>query len=505
MKKSISSLLQKGNLTPKERCQMFVQNVVAIEREGKGFLSDADKYALVEGWHPKDNYEIKEYNKYNDAWRTTLLAEIDAQTTFLRAQNAHLRAEVATTYYLLADGELAKKRSDKTDLDAILENTGLIREYVTYRYAFDLMENELRQDLLKLYPDIETESDYLTSELALYELLGDKGETSPETKDKIADLISKRAFNKYAAALAEKKPSDFLKVWSFHGYFADIPMLEVAKKCAEHEGIDLPDKQDDDVTLEKLLVEKITACAEQRKTGVGELIKQAARKWLDEGLLEDHEPLFLSDRHETVNDKDTKLPHKTVFKQWLEAKTKAEQKIQQMIDNGELETRTVTDSIFGVERKHETILGKSLYRLKDDLKFVADYKSQAEAFMPVGTLFALIKRGNLVEEYALLLGFQDIFTRLSKIYEVDLTDKVDAYLENVRRDIKMLNGSLGFIKDKFGSEAYMLYDCRYFMDVPQANFVIDPDGIEPAREGLKTYYDEFEKVLGDEFRNSSQK
>ncbi|MDL1953051.1 hypothetical protein FBR07_02625 [Candidatus Uhrbacteria bacterium UHB] len=499
MKKNLTSLLQKGNLTPKERCQMFVQNVVTEEREGKGFLSDADKYALVEGWHPKDNYEIREYNKYNGAWRTALLAEIDAQTAYLRAQNAHLRAEVAATYYMLADGELAKKRSNKDDLNTILENTGLIHEYVTYRYAFDLMDGELRQDLLKLYPDIETESDYLTSELALYELLGDKGEATDEAKDEIADLISKRAFNKYAAALAEKKPSDFIKPWSFHGYFADIPLLEVAKKWAEYEGIDLPDKQDDDVALEKLLVEKITGCAEERKTSVGELIKRATRKWLDEGLLEEHAPLFLSDKHETVNDASTKLPHKAVFKRWLEAKTKAEQKIQQMIDDGELETRIITDNIFGIERKHETILGKSLYPMKGDYKFVTDYKNQAEAFMPVGTLFDIIKRGDLMNEYALLLGFQDIFARLSKIYDVDLTEKVNIYLEKIRHDINMLNDGLRFIKDKFGSEAYMLYDCRYFMDAPQANFVIDPDGIEPAKDRLKIYYDEFEKVLGDEF------
>jgi rubrerythrin len=256
--------------------------------------------------------------------------------------------------------------------------------------------------------------------------------------------------------------------------------------------------------LEKLLVEKITACAEQRKIGVGELIKKATRRWLDEGLLEDHEPLFLSDRHETVNGKDTKLPHKTIFKQWLEAKTKAEQKIQQMIDSGEVETRTITDNIFGVERKHETILGKSLYQLKGDLKFIADYKSQAEAFIPVGTLFNLIKRCGLIEEYALLLGYKDIFTRLSRIYEVTLTDKVDIYLESIRHDIKMLNGSLGFIKDKFGSEAYILYDCRYFMDVPQASFAFDPDRIEPEKKGLKIYYDDFEKTLGDEFRRRSQ-
>lgn len=52
---------------------------------------------------------------------------------------------------------------------------------------------------------------------------------------------------------------------------------------------------------------------------------------------------------------------------------------------------------------------------------------------------------------------------------------------------------------KFGSAAYMLYDCRYFMDVSQANFALNPDRVEPAKEGLKIYYDDFEKTLGNEF------
>ncbi len=499
MKKNFINLLQKGNLTPKERCQMFVQNAVAVERNGKGFLSDADKYALVEGWHPTDNHEVREYNKYNDAWRMALFAEIDAQMAFMRAENAHLRAEIAVTYYLLADGELCKKRSDKDDLNAILENTGLIREYVAYRYAFDVMDEELRQDLIKLYPEIETESDYLASELALYKLLGDKDEASPETKDKIADLISKRTFNKYASAVTDKKLNDFLKPWSFHGYFADIPLLEVAKQWATYESIDLPNKQNDVVSLEKLLVEKITGCAEERKVSVGELVKRTARRWLDEGLLEEYAPLFMSGRHGTVNGVDTKLSHKDIFKQWLEAKSKAEQKIQQMIDDGELETRTITDNIFGIKREHEAILGKSLYQLKGDQKFLVDYKSQAEAFVPVSTLFCIIRRCGLVEQYVLLLGYRDIFTRLSKIYEVDLTGKINAYLDCTRKDIESLNDSLGFIKDKFGSEAYTLHDCRYFMDVPSTSFIIDVEALQPDTQNLEVYYKEFQKTLGNEF------
>jgi hypothetical protein len=548
MRKNISNLLQKGNLTPKERSLMVVHNGVAEDREGKGFLSDADKYALVEGWQPKDNHEIKEYNKYNGGWRTVGYSELDAQTTFLQAQIAFLRANIATSYYLHTDRKKVLDRKDRffdwsnldgeerpngrSVLNTVLENSGLSREYMTYRYAFDLMNEGLKQDLLKLYPDVETECDYLKAELKLYELLGDKGEASQEAREKIADLIAKRAYNEYTAALVEKKEghektngamsnSFDLNAWSFSGYFADIPLLEVAKKCAEHCGIDyLPSKAEkaelekayrtkyelkdnapvsEESILEKILTDKIEAYAEQRKTTVGELIKQTARKWLDEGLLDDHAPLFLSDKKETVNGEDTTLPHKEVFKQWLETKTKAEQKIQQMIDKGELETRMIADEILGVKREQETILGKSLYEMKGGLRFVDDYKKQAEAFMPVGFLFELIKQGGLAKQYAILLGFQDILMRLSRIYEIDLTYKVQGYIETIKRNIALLNDILRIIKDKYGSEAYMLNDCQYFMDVPQTSFVLDPDRIEPDKERLEIYYKEFEKTLGDEF------
>ena len=508
---------------------MIVHNGVAEDREGKGFLSDADKYALVEGWQPKDNHEIKEYNKYNGGWRTVGYSELDAQTTFLQAQIAFLRANIATSYYLHTDRKKVLERKDRffdwsnldgeerpngrSVLDTVLENSGLSREYMTYRYAFDLMDEGLKQDLLKLYPDVETECDYLKAELKLYELLGDKGEASQEAKEKIADLIAKRAYNEYTAALVEKKgecekekgttDGDGLRLnaWSFDGYFADIPLMEVAKKWAKYNGIDLSNKEADDGILEKMLVEKITACAEQRKTTVGELIKQAARKWLDEGLLDEHAPLFLSDKKETVNGEGTTLPHDEVFKRWLRAKTEAEQKIQEMIDKGELKTRMIADEILGVRREQETILGKGLYELKGGLRFVDDYKKQAEAFMPVGFLFELIKQGGLAKQYAILLGFQDILTRLSSVYEIDLTYKVHGYIETMKSNIALLNDILRIIKDKYGSEAYMLNDCQYFMDVPQTSFVFDPERIEPDKERLEIYYKEFEKALGDEFES----
>ena len=132
---------------------MVVHDAVAEEHDGKGFLSDADKYALVEGWQPKDNAEVREYNKYNGGWRMIGYAELDAQTTFLQAQNAFYRNCIAAGYYLHTDYERVmksdsklfdwsnlnceKRPNGKDALESVLENSGLQRGYMVYRYAFE--------------------------------------------------------------------------------------------------------------------------------------------------------------------------------------------------------------------------------------------------------------------------------------------------------------------------------------------------------------------------------
>lgn len=520
MRTNFTSLLQKGNLTPKERSLMIVHDAVALEREGKGFLSDADKYALVEGWHPKDNNEVREYNKYNGGWRTVGYAELDAQTTFLQAQNAFLRACLATSYYLHADYERVmrsdsklfdwsnlnceKRPNAKDALDSVLENSGLQRDYMVYRYAFESMDEGLLQDLLKLYPDVKTESDYLYNELALFELLEGNTVPSDEAKDVIADLIAERAYNEYRAALVEKREnsgkenvSDF-SPWSFHGYFADIPLLAVAKKCAEYEGLDVPPAEDESA-LARFLLEKLTIHAAGGKTDLGCLIKQAARRYLDEGLLSEYPPLFLSERKETVNGESTVLTHKEVFTRWLEAKTKADHEIKKMMDEGKLEVRRISDELFGVRREQTTVLGKSLYRLEGTMGFIEDYKKQAEALVPVGFLFELIQQSDLMYHYSLLLGFEDILKRLSVIYDVDLTYKMRGYLATIRKNLDLLNDMLQIIKDKYVSEAYMFHDCHYFMDVPRTCFVIDVEAIKPENQRLEIYYKELQKTFDKEF------
>ena len=68
MRKNITALLQRGNLTPKQRYLLIIQNDVAKVRTGKEPLTEADIKGL-ESWHAQTDEEEREWDKYNEGWK----------------------------------------------------------------------------------------------------------------------------------------------------------------------------------------------------------------------------------------------------------------------------------------------------------------------------------------------------------------------------------------------------------------------------------------------------
>ena len=66
MRKNLTALLHKGNLTPKERFSLFINNSIIKYKTGKEPLTPADINAL-ENWQAKNNEEVREWNKYREA------------------------------------------------------------------------------------------------------------------------------------------------------------------------------------------------------------------------------------------------------------------------------------------------------------------------------------------------------------------------------------------------------------------------------------------------------
>ena len=231
--KNITNLLSRGNLTPREKFLLLIHNDIQRTKTGKDSLTAADKEAL-ENWHAKTNEEAHEWNQLNDGWKLSGRMDIEAELHFKDAQVAHL-SQLPVLMNLLvypADRRAAfsvdaLKRIKKVTIDEAIEITkkqkeaklkeGMDFDYAVYELAFELMNPEDRKRMKELYDDIEFDHQYLDQEEIIANLYGGKDEMSDEAKDKLADLLAEKGYNRFA------------KEYQLFHYFACIPLLEVAR------------------------------------------------------------------------------------------------------------------------------------------------------------------------------------------------------------------------------------------------------------------------------------
>jgi len=553
MKKNITSILQRGNIKPSDRVKLLVADMASKERDGKTLLTEADKYALSEGWTPKNNEEVREYNRFSEGWKNVAYAEMDAQTTYLQATNGFLRASRYIGYTIqkkrhdlkdkpikggIADKVIEgifKKEDEAKALNLVLGYLGLKLDYTIYLYAFELAGEQLQKDLLALYPDAKTERDYLEQEEIIYNLFNGKDKLSQTDKEKLAELIADECFIKYA------------REWRFDGYFADLPLFELLGKWAFYYK-EMPKKPEDLLkhlekekyadegeeeadlfnSIKKALTPKLTAYAEKHNTTIRELLKDTIIKWLDDGLfIKDFTPLYLS-------------KEKEVFNKWLEVKAKATETIQGLIDKGELKTekrkldkdradKTLQENIKSHQlytiknldvnaviidqtgqdetiTETETIItGESLYNLKGDFNFVKDLREQAGDFKFLGALVLFLNKCRFVRDYSTLLAFEILFKELSKTFETDLTYSIKKWmgifredLELLKREILMLDEDIMLANYKVDRVYYLSEN--YIEDLMTKTF--DPDKIKPDMDGkIKVYAGKIKDILQDDFKN----
>ena len=539
--RNITTLLSKGNFTPKERVLLIVNDAVSKERDGKSILSEADKHALIEAWTPKDNNEAREYNRYNNAWRTAGFAEMEAQGTYLQARVSCLEAGRVIDYVLfkhpiftdkdakntdardnvriksiisriLAD-EL-KTKTDKEALDLVLKCLGLDYNHTIYLLAFDMAGKELQKDLLALYPEAKSEQDYLEQEETIFNLFNGKETLTKEAKEKLAELIIDEAYNRYS------------EEWGFYGYYADLPLIEAGKRLANENGLYKELKAETESDLKEELAKKLPAYAEKHKTTIRELLKDTITKWLDEGLFtKEYTPLFKSDIKETCNEQTTKLTHKEVFSAWLKIKEKAKETIKELTEKGELKVETrkrafkskqdlyggvmagslglnwrkKQDGTFEIEKTF--ITGESLYNLESELNFVKDFKAQVESIKLLGVLVLFLRKSRFMDEYAKLLGFDELFERLSKVYEVDLTYRIKEFIASFKQDLERLRMEFIILIDDIQQDEYKADRVYFLTDIFTSDMLdqISPDGVKADMDYMKRYIERIKEDLGNEF------
>lgn len=420
MAKDISRLLQKGNLTPKERHFLRVANFVSKEKTGKAILSDADEYALIDGWQPTTNDEVKEFNRYNQAWKTAMFAEMDAQTTYLHAKLKYqsmtglLHSFIVNPVYsevkeAIAELDTIKRVEAKEAIDIInrqrqekLER-GIELEQAIYRLALELIGEETKKRLHDLCEDIDIESEYLDDEQELAELYKKKDFAG------IAERVAKRGRNTYTG-----------EYQLFH-FYACIPTDEIARRYAKDNNLSYeetelegevlnewakkykdkikehhPEKYkkykldewettDEDLkkttrgeltTLDKL-IKTLEKHAQGNKTTIEDIIKTACLKYINEGLLEkEYTPLVIADPE--------------LLNKWIETKDKARQTIEELVSKGVLKQETYTGVKTMVFKGNTTktdiagtrLEGKSLYDSGLDYAFVKEFKDYADHYDP---------------------------------------------------------------------------------------------------------------------------
>jgi len=596
MRKNISSLLQKGNLTPKERYLLIIQNDIIRSTTSKEPLTKADIEGL-ESWHAKTPEEAREWNKYNEGWKLSGLAGIDAEFIYAETKAEHFRKNIISTelaiypfYREHLNAVKALKKIKVVDIKEAIEITnkqreqklknGLDFDYAIYQLAFENLSDELRKDILILDEEAEYEPSYLNDEETIADLLNGKDELTKEAKEKYADLVADRSYNKFA------------KEYQLHGSFASLPIMGIAKKWAKDKGIKPRQKdyewlekiesiaekrgikrekiykemvvngsnkknsEDEEWLLDNSIKEILENYAKDNKTTIKEILKETLLKWLDEGL--PYPPLVISE-DKKIYGEDTKLPHNELFREWLKTKAEARTTLQKLIDKGELKTHQT--------RQDKTITGESLYSFKGDFKFVKEFKEKVDKYdANAGFIYAdndpehkgenidrelliaekdkdgkpaivsifgmslkkieetliphLIKevekngetylefksedikktfkdtRQSLIDGYAKLLAFQEIFKKLSKIYKIDLTFSITPKVKQVSEFIDLHNDitladALGF-GVRFGLYKKPLKT--------REDLSINKDRIAPDINTTEEYGKKFYEILGDEYK-----
>jgi len=554
--RNFNRLLQKGNLTPKERHFLKVANMVSKEKEGKAILSEADEYALIEGWQPQTNEEVKEYNRYNQAWRVAMFTEADAQTVYL---NAKIKYQTLTVFLqnfeqypiynrlqkaIHTIAERVKKVNAKEAIDIINRQReeklkgGQTIDGTIYQLAFELIDEETKKKLLALFEDAETEQDYLDEELELAELYKKKDFKA------IAERVSKKCYNSFA------------KEYQLFHYYACIPLKAIAERYAKENSLPYEDiiLADEDKELSKEtgepipesyktkgeleaveeLAETLEKHAKEKSTTVEAIIKETCLKWINEGLLEnDYTPLVISEPE--------------LLNKWTDTKEKARKTLQDLIKKGELKQGKA-------ERDGADIIkGESLYNSKLDYTFVKDFKTYIDEYSPqmglvknekgeviddellltdskgfsphdffvkqaqglLGVLsilqekkdngqiiidienkeikgFFLRLRDDFIKEYENLLAFKEFFDRFSKVYDMDLSYRLRAWTNDCKDMAEKFNEILTRVLKPFMG----IDKEKTYKD---KEFFINIKKITPNKERAKLAFDEVSKLLGDTF------
>lgn len=380
--KNLTTALQKGNIRPKDRMILLVQDYVSKDKDKKSILTDADKQALIDNWIPKTSAEADEYNAYQQAWRMASFAEMDAQTTFLEAESLYFRT-------LALVGQPSRYPVDRAVIEALerlkdikkvtgkeaIEIMQKQREaWLKYPYDKDMLISNIafsdklndkeQEELKELYADVDIETSFLKEQEELTELHKKKDYQT------IADRITKRSYNKYA------------KEYQLYHYYANIPLEEVANRLIKTNGLNILTLEQAGMETETmdiykplqeldLITRTIEKYAEESGTTMEKLLEETVLEWIEDGLFEEYPPLYLA--------------QPDLYNRWIEAKKEATDLVESLIKEGKLkiiQPKSVKDNpkIEKALKEDRVMTGQEAWKIIKEAVADGNIKSQSDKF-----------------------------------------------------------------------------------------------------------------------------
>lgn len=493
--KNISKLLQKSNLTPKERIMTVIKNDIHKEKTGTTILSEADIHALSAGWNPCDNHEAKEYNRYWNAWDTFIKLGMDMQTLHYTALLDLAEIEKTLILYYFNDDK-SKMRSvfDKQSSDEqitnmhnyILENTGIEYKNLIHRHAFHSLPKSLKEDMISLHPEVEYDSSYFDEEEQLATILKGKKDLTEQEADELTDIILQGIPWDRKKSYEEKGLS--FSSTLFHAYFAGYPLAKFAEKIAEVHDIEYDDEDE--------LQEKVG-----KLKNLKDELMYVVHDAIIEGLFfDEYTPLCNSQTYITHSGK-TKMKHSLIMSRWLKAKQKATDEIQGYIDTNHLVLEDRTEYIFDVPRTKTIVTGTSLYHADDSLLFIKEYKQQFDILLDYSYLFEVMNVRNIDEKYGQLMRFKEVADKISDIVGEDATHSAQFYLTQIQEKMDQLNLYVYGIQDQMGEALFMKNSFTFSVERFFDDFKFNINEVEScSHKSLDIFEERLQKFLGREWK-----
>jgi len=441
--------------------------------------------------------------------------------------------------------EKQKQRDYKFNIDTLYrqldtsENETGIRDDAL---PYELLDNVSKANLF----NIEIEKDEIYNETD-YELIANLDE-----RIKLSELYKAKDYEAIAEAVSKQVYNNRAKCYSMYLSFDIIRVFNIAERYTKDNNIPFKKTQKDKLNLNSdgniindndILLKIILDHASKRKTTPEAIIKKTCLKMLKEGLLDDYE--IITDealsKWAEAKEKANKIIDDLISKGELviDKTGQTGQDGAGQVIKGEL----VIDETG--QDKPRCLTGESLYNCKAGYRFITDFRKWAdyydknyEAFGKRGDILitdsiidgdsfnlSLIKdmlkvisiiektgqdgqevidvkddfkkillkpKEQLETAYKNLIGFLDLYKRISRLYDLDMNWKISGQIDKIKTEITDYNDS---ITDALLS----FYNTEPDLILKDKHLLIDIDKLKYNKAMVEPYYKEFKRIFGEAF------